>query len=60
MKRVLEIVVYLSNCLNAISKGAQVAHDNWPANNPFGKSVPAANVSEQPGGSAESSLPTTH
>lgn len=60
MKRVLEIIVYLSNCLNAISKGAQVAHDNWPANNPFGKSVPGSNVSEQSGGPVESSIPVSH
>ena len=50
MKRVLEILLYCSNALSAITKGAQVANDNWPTNNPFSSSISGnGKVSEQSG-----------
>lgn len=35
MKKVFEIVEYITSCVNAISKGFKTALDHWPANNPF-------------------------
>jgi hypothetical protein len=35
MKKVLEYIEYLTACANAISKGAKICLDSWPANSPF-------------------------
>lgn len=35
MKRVLEILNFCADVLQAITKGAKTANDYWPSNNPF-------------------------
>lgn len=35
MKRILEILAYVSAVVFAVSEGAKVASTHWPANNPF-------------------------
>jgi hypothetical protein len=50
MKRVLEILIYLSNATAAITEGAKVAHEKWPVGNPFKSgvgTVPNVSVHEQ-------------
>lgn len=39
MKKILSIIRYVSEVVQAIAKGAEVASDNWPTDNPF-KSAP--------------------
>ena len=35
MNKALEIIDYLSNVTNAITKGLKAVYDNWPVNSPF-------------------------
>ena len=37
MKRILEILSYVSQVVHAITEGAKVANSHWPADNPFTK-----------------------
>lgn len=37
MKRILEILLFLSGAIQAITEGAKVAHSKWPSDNPFKK-----------------------
>ena len=50
MKRILEILAYVSAVIYAITEGAKVAHSHWPANNPFNtnksKDEPQGNVNQ--------------
>jgi hypothetical protein len=45
MKWILEVIEYLTGCMNAISKGAKIIITDWPVNNPFtgGSKKDAAN-----------------
>jgi hypothetical protein len=45
MKWILEVIEYLTGCMNAISKGAKIILTDWPTNNPFvsGSKKDAAN-----------------
>jgi len=48
MKKILSIIRYVSEVVQAIAKGAEVASDNWPTDNPFKSSAVATpEVSEQ-------------
>lgn len=46
MKRILEILAYVSAVVFAISEGAKVASTHWPANNPF--NTAKNEISKQP------------
>lgn len=35
MKKVFEIVEYITACVNAVSKGFKIVVDHWPTDNPF-------------------------
>lgn len=35
MKKVFDIVEFITSCVNAVNKGFKVAADHWPVNNPF-------------------------
>jgi len=35
MKRILDILLYASQVLSAVTEGAKVAADKWPTVNPF-------------------------
>jgi hypothetical protein len=35
MKKVFEVVEYITGCVNAISKGFKIVADHWPSHNPF-------------------------
>jgi hypothetical protein len=35
MKQIIDVVEYITSCVNAISKGFKVVADSWPDNNPF-------------------------
>jgi len=37
MKRVLTILIFLSDAIAAITKGAKICWDHWPVNNPFNR-----------------------
>lgn len=35
LTRVTKIIAYVAKCAEAVSKAADVLHDNWPSDSPF-------------------------
>lgn len=59
MKRILSMIRYVSEVVQAITKGAEVAAESWPTNNPFKSSaVSDSKVPEQQSTTSKPALST--
>jgi uncharacterized protein YxeA len=38
MKKILDILIFITSAIHAITMGAKIANENWPSDNPFSKS----------------------
>jgi len=49
MKRILEILTYCIDVLKAVTQGAKVCFDAWPAINPFDRTGTDVSIPKQQG-----------